>query len=293
MIISAHQLSHERGVLARVKVVVCMAIMLITILPASLAEAVLQVGENAPLFTLPDSTGHVLYLDKKTSEPVLLVFVSSHDRYTSSALDALNDMFKKHPILEQGLRRWIILSGADAARHVEQIKAIAGSAWPILIDAQNEVHRTYKIIATPTVVVVGKQRRVEAVNPGYDLGMEDALRKALAQALSVKLPEAVLKQPPKPNMMLQLGRRMAARGLWEHALRYYIKAMEQEPLSPDAQLELAEIYLEMERPEDALKILNEIPTDSPAAERVGPLRKRIQALKERGAETPKPPEITR
>ena len=86
---------------------------------------------------------------------------------------------------------------------------------------------------------------------------------------------------------------MAARGLWARALEYYTRTMEQEPLSVDAQLELAEIYLELQRVEEALKILNQIPADSSGAARVGPVLKRARALKESRSETPKPPKVVR
>ena len=53
---------------------------------------------------------------------------------------------------------------------------------------------------------------------------------ALAKARGITLPEAVTGTPDKPNMTLQVGRRMAARGLWEDALKYYTEAARKIPL---------------------------------------------------------------
>ena len=293
MIDYGKSLALKKGLLPVMAAMSSVTVVLITILPVSFAQAVLQPGQDAPLFDSVDNVGNVYHLDDKTSDPVLLLFAKPGDRHTTAAVKALNNMFEKHPVLKQDLKRWIILSGSDAARHVEPVNAAAGGMWPILLDMQNEAYRAYRIIATPTVVVVGRDRRIDAINPGYDLGMEDTIRKALARVLSVSLPEGVLKEPSKPNMMLQMGRRMAARGLWERAAYYYGKAMEQESLSVDAQIELAEIYLELQCVEESLKILNQISADPSGAARVKPVLKRARALKGRRSETPKPPKVTR
>jgi tetratricopeptide (TPR) repeat protein len=293
MIASEKSFDLKKALLPVMVALSSVTVVVITILPVSFAQAVLQPGQDAPSFALKDTVGNVYHLDDKTSDPVLLLFAKPGDRHTTAALKALNNMFEKHPVLKQGLKRWVIISGSDAARQVEPIIVIAGGMWPILLDVKNDAYRAYRIIATPTVVVVGSNRRIEAINPGYDLGMEDTIRKALARVLSVSLPEGVLKESSKPNMILQMGRRMAARGLWERAAEYYAKAMEQEPLSLDAQIELAEIYLELQRVEEALKILNQISADSAGAARVKPLLKRAQAMKESCSETPKPPKVTR
>lgn len=293
MIHDTHLFDRGSGLLPMMAALPSVAVLVMTMLPVSFAQAVLQPGQDAPPLDLKESSGIVYHLDEKTSEPVLLVFARSQERYTTASLQALNDIFDKHPKLEQGLKRWVIFSGGDAAQGIEHIRSIAGQRWAIMLDPKNEMYQKYKIVATPTVVLVGQDRRIKAVNPGYDLGMENNVQNALAQVLSVSLPEALLKQPPKPNMMLQMGRRMAARGLWERAVEYYGKAMEHGPLSVDAQLELAQIYLEMERPDEAMRILNQIPSDSPAMARAEPLLKRARALKEKASETPQPPKIIR
>lgn len=64
-------------------------------------------------------------------------------------------------------------------------------------------------------------------------------------------------------------------------------------LSMEAQLELARIYIELEQADQALKILNQIATDSPGAGRVGQLLERAQALKEGRSETVEPPKVMR
>jgi peroxiredoxin len=281
------------GLLSMTVAISSALVMLITMLPVSYALAVLQPGQKAPSFELKDRADNVYRLDKKTSEPVLLVFVKPGDRHSSAALQALDNMVENLPSLKEGLWRWIIVSRIDTLKQAESVASITGPSWPLLLDLNDKVYKDYKIIATPTVVIVGRDRRVEAINPGYDLGMEDNIRKALARVLSVTLPEVVSKQPTKPNMNLQMGRRMAARGLWEKSLDYYTKAMEEEPLSAEALVELSGIYLELGRAEDAIRTLNQISADSPLSTRVDHLLERARALKEKRHETAKPPKVTR
>ncbi|MFH0794314.1 MAG: tetratricopeptide repeat protein, partial [bacterium] len=97
----------------------------------------------------------------------------------------------------------------------------------------------------------------------------------------------------KPNFTLQMGRRMAARGLWDKALDYYLKAQTEEPLPAEAQIELAEIYLKLERPDQAIEILNRIPPEGPEAARVAPLMERARELKAAPTTGNKPPKVTR
>ena len=86
---------------------------------------------------------------------------------------------------------------------------------------------------------------------------------------------------------------MAARGLWHKALLYYLRVAETEELSPEIELELAEIYVELEQPDKALEILHQIPPGASERDQAAILIKRAMALKEERKDTPKPPKVTR
>lgn len=267
--------------------------LLSVMLPASAAQAVLQAGEPAPLFSQKTTTGRLFTLDHRTTETVLLVFAKPGDRFTVQELRALEGMFAKFPPLRQGMQVGIVLSRLDGPDQIMAFQKQAAPQWPVIADEKDELYRRYKIIATPTVVIISGRRQVAAVHPGYDLGLVEDVRLALASTRGLTLPESMTGMPAKPNMALQMGRRLAARGLWEDALKYYEAATRQGPLPPETPLELAEIHLAMTNADAALAIVNGLSPQRKREERVQKIIQRAQALKTGGTGKPKPPLINR
>ena len=161
----------------------------------------------------------------------------------------------------------------------------------MLFDEDDVAYRGFKMIATPTIILTNAQQVVRAVHAGYDPGMPQDVRRALAEVLGVELPEAASKKAERPNMALQLGRRMAERGLWDRALKYYRKAAEEEALPQAAQIELAEIHLEIGDKGKAATILDNLPEEIGKSERVGQLRDRLRKTTTSG--TRQPPKVHR
>jgi hypothetical protein len=266
-------------------------------LPAGAAQAVIQPGEPAPPFTLQDLEGRTQCLDRQTSDVVLLLFVKPDDEHSSAALVDLMRMFERNPTLEAGLRRLMIVSriGGREIESSPTLKFFSSftSRWPVLLDRDDRLYRAYKIIATPTIVIVGPDRRAAAVHPGYDPGLIQDVRLELARVLGRELPVAATATPPPPNMHLQLGRRLAERGLWERALSYYRKAAEAGPLPDQARLEIARIYLKLERYEEAISAAGEIGPDSPLAEEAAAVADRARQAQKEEQPPPEPPRVVR
>jgi len=260
-------------------------------LPGSAAHAALQPGDAAAPLKLSDLRGELRSLDFTTSAPALLVFAKPGDRHTSDVLHAVDDLFQKHPSFKKSLSRWVVLSRLELDRKGAPAEELGASGWPVLLDKTDSAYRAYRIVATPTVVLVGRGGRVEAVNPGYDLGMEGYLRTQIARVTSQSLaPEA--RKSSKARMYLQMGRRMAARGLWEQALKHYQQAAEEEPLAPEAELELARIHIEMRQLDRAEEILKKWKADPRYEQPAALLMSRVNVLKGPPAK-PQPPRVTR
>lgn len=259
------------------------------------AVAVIQPGEAAPPILLtPYGGGETFVLDKSASATCLLLFVKPDDKYFESAIGTLNDLFVHHPAMKPRLRRAVVVS------RFEDDKALAGMAktiageWPLLPDRDDSLYHSYKIIATPTVVIVGPDGLVAAVHPGYDTGLQQHVRVALSELLDVPLPAFAIKEPEKPNMALQMGRRMMARGLWDKASDYFAQAAEAGPLDGLARMELAEIHLELLEFDVFRQMLSEIPAETPAlVVKKSQLLQRAQVLQEQSESTPVPPKVIR
>lgn len=227
--------------------------------------------------------------------PSLLIIAKPGDKYAPDVLRALENIFDKTPALLDGLKVSIALSRLDDPAQVQAFKKRAAPRWAVTADSGDELYRRHRIVATPTVLILGEDRKVIWSHPGYDPGLAEDVRTALAKARGIALPEAMTAdaKPAKPNMALQLGRRLAARGLWENALPRYEEAAKQGPLPPEAQLELAEIHVEMNNPEAAQAVLNALPAAQRQTERAQALAKRAQALKAGQAGKPTPPVVKR
>lgn len=234
----------------------CLALMLgMATLNAASAVAVIQPGEVAPPFELPGSGGAPFILDGATTDPTLLMFLKPGDQYTSASLEAMDDLFERTPLLTKNLRRAVILTRMRDAEIPQDIVDFLeqNPEWTLLVDKQGKLYKAYRIIATPTFLLIdGADRIVKAVHAGYDPGMEQALRLALANELGVELPPT---QVERPNMRLQIARRLASRNLWERSLDYYHETAAEDALTSHAQLEMAEVLLELNQPEPALKLL--------------------------------------
>lgn len=267
--------------------------LLALVLPVSAAQAVIQPGEPAPLFSKKTLSGAAFNLDRKTSDTVLLIFVKPGDKFTSTALRSLERALDTFPPLVRGMRIAIVISRLDEAEQARALQKQAAPRWPLLADVDDALYHSYRIVATPTIVIVGADRTVAAVHAGYDAGLADGVRTALAKARGMKLPAAMTGPPPKPNMALQMGRRMAARGLWDDALKYYGEAAKQGPLPAVAQLELAEIQVELANADAALTLLEGLPADMKQEERAKKIMTRAQEIKAGRTSKPKPPVIQR
>jgi thioredoxin-like negative regulator of GroEL len=198
-----------------------------------------------------------------------------------------------HPGLRNGLNRWIVVSRYDPETDEAFLEHMRNKDWLTLLDPDSTFYVDYKIIATPTVTIAGAAGKVTAVHPGYDPGMIQDVRIELADLLGVTLPKAVSGAIEAPNMNLQMARRLAARGLYQRALSYYEKAAESGPLSPAAQLEIAEVYLKAGKPQEALKILAPLSVEQVDPDRLNALREQAKELQRSDSGELTPPKIYR
>ncbi|MCL5270030.1 MAG: tetratricopeptide repeat protein [bacterium] len=263
---------------------------------ASAAQAALARGDDAPVLDLKDAGGEARKLDATTTDTVLLLFLKPGDRDTSATIGALDAMLAKSPPVPGKLRRWAVLSRMDnPAQQTAPINRRLGPNWTLLLDAADKAYHEYKIIATPTVMVIGPDRKVAEVNPGYDPAMENRIRLALGKAGAIQLSRWATEAPPKPNMELQLARRLASRGLYDSALNYYRQSIAKTPATDDVKLEMAAIHIRVNQPDEALKLTGEIAAGSPLAPRAAQLRGEALKLKAGAApaQSPQPPKVVR
>jgi hypothetical protein len=240
---------------------------LMLVLPASAARAVIDVGAAAPPFTLDALGGSTRGYDPASTTPLMLVFVKLDDKYTSDALASLDEMFADMPALGRGLERWMIAARLRPGDDLARLKAIVAAhpGWTALLDRTDKTYFGYGIVATPTVVVIGREGKIAVTHPGFDLGMRQSVRLALAGLMGVALPTTATQTPEPPDMRLQMARRLAERRLYARALPFYRQLADAGALTGQARLEMADIYLQLNDLEPVQGLIDDVPTTGPLA----------------------------
>lgn len=219
------------------------------------AEAVsFEVGDPAPMFEKVLEYIHAEKEDESTTGPVLMIFVKDDDNYSGRAIEELKRLAERNKELFEETRVLIVRSRILANGTPERFEI--PESWTLARDNADSLYAAYGIIATPTAVVASNEGKILGFHAGYSAGLMRVIQRELL--LELRGAEALRTPPPPPNLELQVGRRLAQRGLWERALPYYRQAAEKEPLDAQSLLEMARILVEMEQIEEALAILEQL-----------------------------------
>ena len=119
-----------------------------------LSTFVLQPGDSAPAFQLPDTQGRVRSLeDTKGPSGLLVVFACNHCPYVIHLADALGDFARE--IADQGVNTVAIMSN-DFEKYPDDAPELMASfasahAWdfPYLLDETQQVAKAYAAACTP------------------------------------------------------------------------------------------------------------------------------------------------
>lgn len=266
--------------------------LVLTIMLAPGASAALGVGKLAPMMELPDLKGETHSFAEFTSKPMVLVFVKPEDRYSSVTLGAIEGMYARRAELTKNVPHLVVISRLRGKMiPAELISFLEEHNWRIFVDEADKAYRAYEIIATPTVLLIDQNGRVVLGSAGYDVGLVRDLRENLGRIQGLANPH-MNSRGEKPNMALQMGRRMAERGLWDKAKLYYDKVREDGALAPKAQVEYVVILIEAGLWKEAGTELDAMAVDAESAAEVA----RLRALLESGrsdTSTPAPPRVNR
>lgn len=164
------------------KVLICqvlffVGIMIVSFSYTATAQALLQIGSEAPDFTLKDIEGKELsLLQFSQKRAVVLIFWSTWSAKSKKALKRFQDFHEKYK--DRGIEVIAINADKQSISH-EDLKNIInfvkeiGITFPVLIDNGLDTFSKYGVIALPsTIVIVDKKINYEL--PGLPLiGTED------------------------------------------------------------------------------------------------------------------------
>ena len=123
----------------------------------------IEVGAEAPAFTLPSVDGGGLSLSEVRGQPLLIVFFRASCETCDIAFPYVNRLQARYPY---GWRLWAI-SQDEAGRSAEYRDRFLIESPVLIDDPELAVSRAYDPPSTPTFVLIGRDGRVEYVSEGF------------------------------------------------------------------------------------------------------------------------------
>jgi peroxiredoxin len=136
---------------------------------ATAAVASVRPQQAAPDFTLKRAEGGNLRLAEQRGQVVLINFWASWCgpcRVEMPHLNRLHDKYKAGGFMVLGVNI------DDDPRHGAATAARWGIRFPVLLDAEKNVTRTYDLGAMPSTVLVDRDGRIRYLHRGYRDGLE-------------------------------------------------------------------------------------------------------------------------
>jgi len=208
----------------------------------------LQVGSEAPDFTLKRTQGEVISLDDLLGEKLtLLIFWSSWSAKSEMALKRVQVLFEQYN--GQGLSVVGINSegGSGDLREVvtsttERLKL----DFPNIIDYGLNAFSDYGVIALPTIVILDRKKTIRYELSGFPIAGAEEMVGFVTATLEGKSPS--LKHVYQPNkragLFFNMGNNALLRSRAKTAERWFLKSIEADAGFFAPHLALGRLYLE-------------------------------------------------
>jgi len=222
------------------------------------------IGNKIPEFSATTLSGQVFTFKHNKGKALMVVFLSPKQERSSRAVADIQKIVRQ---LETNAERLEIVIAVDDPNGVDFQSKQKGPAKNIhiLLDSQYKLWGKFGIIATPTVVIADTNDMVICVKAGYGYDFVPTVRAYANQALGIAqktAPEDAGRvktvsndtTPARLKRHLQMAKILEEKGRLESAIAEIQKARELDPNSPEAALELGELYCRAGRAKAALEI---------------------------------------
>ncbi|UCF87743.1 MAG: redoxin domain-containing protein, partial [Nitrospiraceae bacterium] len=219
------------------------------------------VGNNAPDFTLSTIDGRKFSLSDYQGSIVVLVYLKSGQRQSSSALKDSRDFSKAFH--EQGVQFLGLISGTENQGEIRTMVEELSIDFPILIDTDRRVYSTYGVRVYPTTILIDREGKISHTIPGHALVFRATLEGYLHHVLE-EIDESQIQDTISPRKRIKvksdveaerkynLALKFTGSGLIEQAKDAVIKSIELNPDSASAHTLLGFLYLDSIETENAM-----------------------------------------
>jgi alkyl hydroperoxide reductase subunit AhpC len=236
---------------------VCAAFLFVAgLLGAAAAQTSESLFAKAPDFQLPTSDGKTFRLSEHNGWVRVLFFVRENGQFVPRVLGMVENVVASSPDYERNsVLVCVVATGADRSQE-EELRKQVRLKWVMAEDGNREVHRLYKVVAVPTVVLVDKQGFVAKRLAGYTLAFGAEFREALRQALglpALKYSSEATTATRRSLLYESIGNLMVRRQLWSDALQNYQNALEINPEMHAARLGTGFCLLRLGRSKEGMQ----------------------------------------
>ncbi len=228
------------------------------------------VGTRSPDFVLFSPDGFPMGLSETLGErATVVVFWAT---WNPRSLDALRDLQQLHArFAADGLEVVSVNvdgegGGEERRTAVSTVVQDLGLGYPVLVDEDLSVYATYGVMAVPSMVLVGPGGVVSDVQSGYASSSRAKFHRKVLTALGVLTPaptgEAATNTAYTPSgaaeRYLRMGRLFQEKGRTEDAIRYFTRAVAEDPFYPEACQALATVLQRVGRLDEAVRVLAQV-----------------------------------
>ncbi|HEY8449706.1 MAG TPA: TlpA disulfide reductase family protein [Bacillota bacterium] len=118
-----------------------------------LTPPAVEIGKEAPDFTLESLDGQAVSLSAFRGRPVLLYFWATWCSYCTETLPQLNEVYSRYS--NQGLEV-LAIDILESRDRVARAVSGLGLSFPVLLDADARASKSYAVRATPTYVFIDR-----------------------------------------------------------------------------------------------------------------------------------------
>ncbi|MET3106243.1 peroxiredoxin [Oxalobacteraceae bacterium GrIS 2.11] len=161
----------------KIKPIVLAALISIT---AHSAQAAIALESKAPDFTLHTMGGPNLRLQEQRGKVVMINFWATWCGPCQQELPHLNQLYEKY----RGAG--FVMLGVnvdDDAKHAGDVATKLGLKFPVLLDTDKALSKTYDLSTMPSTLLIDREGKVHYIHKGYLAGVEDEYEKQIRELL--------------------------------------------------------------------------------------------------------------
>ncbi|RMG58366.1 MAG: tetratricopeptide repeat protein [Deltaproteobacteria bacterium] len=232
-----------------------------------------ELGSQFPSFTVTKLDGSKAEVSPKAGEVAAFFFVRLEQENSLRLIKDAENLCSE--LKDSGVSCSFVASYSDPLEKVKEFVDKEGIKSPFFVDADRDAYDRMGLFVLPATALVDKEGKLAYEFSSYDMTFKDAVggkMKVLAGLMTEEeyrklvAPEegpAKTEEAKEADRLINMGKRLASRGLFEKAAEKFKEAAEKDPENLTAKTLYAESLARTGKADEALKILEEVLQENP------------------------------